>query len=36
MTMTLIPGLNLVAMPAAVIGATLMWCDRLHGNGGEL
>ncbi|MGD8976974.1 MAG: sulfate transporter CysZ [Gammaproteobacteria bacterium] len=36
MTMTLIPGLNLVAMPAAVIGATLMWCDRLHGRAGVL
>jgi CysZ protein len=29
MTLTLIPGLNLVAMPSAVIGATLLWCDRL-------
>ncbi|MGI9265506.1 MAG: sulfate transporter CysZ [Gammaproteobacteria bacterium] len=29
MTLTVIPGLNLVAMPSAVIGATLMWCDRL-------
>jgi len=31
MTLTLVPGLNLVAMPAAVIGATLLWCDQLHG-----
>lgn len=31
MTLTLIPGLNLVAMPSAVIGATLLWCDRLAG-----
>lgn len=30
LTMTLIPGLNLVAMPAAVIGATLLWCDRFR------
>lgn len=29
MTLTVIPVLNLVAMPAAVIGATLIWCDRL-------
>lgn len=36
MTLTVIPGLNLVAMPAAVIGATLMWCDRLHGSAAEL
>jgi len=36
MTMTLIPGLNLVAMPAAVIGATLLWCDRFHGQSGDL
>jgi len=27
--MTVVPGLNLVAMPTAVIGATLLWCDRL-------
>jgi len=36
MTMTVIPGLNLVAMPAAVIGATLMWCDRLHGKAADM
>jgi CysZ protein len=29
LTMTVIPGLNLVAMPSAVIGASLMWSDRL-------
>lgn len=28
--LTVIPGLNLVAMPTAVIGATLLWCDRLR------
>ena len=36
MTMTVVPGLNLVAMPAAVIGATLLWCDRFHGQTGDL
>lgn len=36
MTMTVIPGLNLVAMPAAVIGASLMWCDRLHGKAADM
>ena len=30
LVLTLVPGLNLVAMPAAVIGATLLWCDRLR------
>ncbi len=25
----MIPGLNFLAMPAAVAGATAMWCDRL-------
>ena len=34
MTLTLVPGLNLVAMPSAVIGATLMWCDRLASQAG--
>lgn len=29
MLLTIVPGLNLVAMPAAVVGATLLWCDRL-------
>ena len=29
LVLTLVPGLNLVAMPSAVIGATLLWCDRL-------
>ena len=33
---TIVPGLNLVAMPAAVIGATLLWCDRFRGHAGEL
>lgn len=28
--LTVVPGLNLVAMPSAVIGATLLWCDRLR------
>jgi CysZ protein len=32
LTMTVIPGLNLVAMPSAVIGASLMWSDRLAGS----
>lgn len=32
MTMTLIPGLNLVAMPSAVIGASRLWADRLAGD----
>lgn len=31
MLLTVVPGLNLVAMPSAVVGATLMWCDRLAG-----
>lgn len=29
--LTLIPGLNFLAMPAAVIGATQMWVERLRG-----
>ena len=29
MTMTLIPGLNFLAMPAGVIGATRLWLERL-------
>jgi CysZ protein len=28
--LTVVPGLNLVAMPTAVIGATLLWSDRLR------
>jgi CysZ protein len=28
--LTIVPGLNLVAMPSAVIGATLLWSDRLR------
>lgn len=36
MTMTLIPGLNLVAMPAAVIGASRLWSARLSGRAGNL
>jgi CysZ protein len=28
--LTVVPGLNLVAMPSAVIGATLLWSDRLR------
>ncbi len=28
LAMTLVPGLNFVAMPAAVIGATLLWIDN--------
>lgn len=36
MSMTVIPGLNLVAMPAAVIGASRMWADRLSGGEGGL
>ena len=28
--LTVVPGLNLIAMPTAVIGATLLWCDRLR------
>lgn len=32
MTMTIIPGLNLVAMPAAVIGASRLWAERLSGS----
>jgi CysZ protein len=31
MTLTVIPGINLVAMPSAVIGASLLWADRLAG-----
>ena len=31
MTMTVIPGLNLVAMPSAVIGASVLWSERLSG-----
>ncbi len=31
MTMTVIPGLNLVAMPSAVIGASNLWSERLSG-----
>jgi CysZ protein len=27
----LIPGLNFLAMPAAVAGATALWVDRLRG-----
>ncbi len=33
MTMTVIPGLNLVAMPSAVIGAGNLWAARLSGPG---
>lgn len=29
--LTVVPGLNLVAMPAAVIGATLLWAGELSG-----
>ena len=29
MLMMLIPGLNFLAMPAAVAGATALWVDRL-------
>jgi CysZ protein len=36
MTMTVIPGLNLVAMPSAVIGASRMWAERLSGREGNL
>lgn len=36
MTMTIIPGLNLVAMPAAVIGASRLWADRLSGGANVL
>jgi CysZ protein len=36
MTMTLVPVLNLVAMPAAVIGASRLWSERLSGNNGDL
>lgn len=36
MTMTVIPGLNLVAMPSAVIGASRLWSERLAGTGGKL
>jgi CysZ protein len=36
MTMTVIPGLNLVAMPSAVIGASRLWAERLAETGGKL
>lgn len=36
MTLTLIPGLNLVAMPSAVIGASRLWSERLAGLEGKL
>lgn len=36
MTMTLVPVLNLIAMPAAVIGASRLWSDHLSGNQGDL
>ena len=36
MTMTIIPGLNLVAMPAAVIGASRLWAERLSGSAEDL
>jgi CysZ protein len=36
LTLTVIPGLNLVAMPSAVIGASLMWSDRLAGSGQDV
>ena len=36
MTLTLVPGLNLVAMPSAVIGACLLWGDRLSGESADL
>jgi CysZ protein len=26
-----IPMVNLIVIPAAVIGATLLWCDELRG-----
>lgn len=31
-TMMLIPGLNFLAMPAGVVGATRLWLERLGGN----
>jgi uncharacterized protein involved in cysteine biosynthesis len=34
--MTVIPGLNLVAMPSAVIGASRLWAERLAETGGKL
>jgi CysZ protein len=30
MLLTLVPVVNFLAMPAAVIGATLMWVERFH------
>lgn len=36
MTMTVIPGLNLVAMPSAVIGAGVLWSERLSGSGRKM
>lgn len=36
MTMTVVPGLNLVAMPSAVIGASRMWGERLSGDPPDL
>ncbi len=36
MTLTVIPGVNLVAMPSAVIGASLLWADRLAGERRDL
>ena len=36
MTLTVIPGLNLVAMPSAVIGACLLWSDRLAGEQADM
>lgn len=36
MTMTVIPGLNLVAMPSAVIGASRLWSERLAGADAKL
>lgn len=33
MTMTMIPGLNFLAMPAAVIGATRLWQERFNTSG---
>lgn len=36
MTMTVIPGLNLVAMPSAVIGASRLWGERLSGDRADM
>lgn len=36
MTLTVIPGLNLVAMPSAVIGASRLWSERLAEKSGKL